>query len=143
MSWALALLLEFYVIAARGGMFHAPADLAHRTAHAGTLQLVVYMGRDHRRQTMDHCAETSLQRTFGAAGPVAPHMPAAIYVDEDYMGRVKQVPSRPVVGASGRPLGLCWPNGFVLWPQVTEAPEGPAQSHPANSGTRNYFLEVK
>ena len=37
---------------------------------------------------------------------MAPHRPAAIYVDEDYMGRVKQVPSRPVVGASARPLGL-------------------------------------
>ena len=48
----------------------------------------------------------SLQRTCGAAGPVAPHMPAAVYVDEDYMGRVKQVPSRPVVGASARPVGL-------------------------------------
>ena len=37
---------------------------------------------------------------------MAPHRPAAIYVDEDYMGRVKQVPSRPVVGASARPVDL-------------------------------------
>ena len=50
-------------------------------------------------------------------------------------GRAKQVPSRPVVGTSG--------NGFVLWPQVTEAPEGTAQSHSSNSGSRNCFWVVK
>ena len=67
---ALALLLEFYVTVARGVMFHVPQD----TEHAGTLHLVVSMGRDNRRQEMEHCDETSLRKTDGTRGTVAPHM---------------------------------------------------------------------
>ena len=39
---------------------YAPEDIDHCTEHAGALLLVLYMGRDHRRQAMERCAETSL-----------------------------------------------------------------------------------
>ena len=53
-SWSSTSLLQEAV--------HPPQDTDHCTEHAGALQLggELYMGRDHRRQAMEHCAETSL-----------------------------------------------------------------------------------
>ena len=78
-------------------------SIHHKTLTIAVSMLAHCVGRDHRR-----CAGNITVEDIGAAGPVVPHRPAAIYMDEEYLGRVKQVPSRPVVGASARPLGLSW-----------------------------------
>ena len=92
---------------------------------------------------------------IGHVAPPAqwPHRAAATYVADDYMGRVNHMPTKASAGGLRHPAGLVLvpdcgrcPNGFVLWPQVTEAPEDTAQSYLWSWGKcrnhRNHFFGV-
>jgi hypothetical protein len=102
MSRVLALLLEFYAIAARGGIFHPPED-RERVLTIALNMLAHY-------NWLSKWAETTGAKRWNTVlkhhytGHLAQqaqwlHMRAgATYVDEDYMGSVKHVASK-VVGA--------------------------------------------